>query len=641
MSWIEKLHQTYEKNAGSIGQGEIPLLPVCHTTQKADITIVLDIDGNFLRAMVVSRDDSRTIIPATEESAGRTYGAVAHPLCDKLQYLAADYEKYGGDSEARFSLYLAQIEQWSAADPSNLKLKAVCVYIRKGNVVQDLVGSGVLHCEKGMRRLLHKWNAEAKAPEIFNRLAGGDDNKGKSKPWQANAFVRFAVERQGDPQSNLWNDRQMWDSWIRYNSSQKRLQGLCFVSGKNTFLADQHPSKIRNDGDKAKLISSNDTSGFTFRGRFSESSQACGVGFEVTQKGHNALRWLIARQGRRDGDQAIVAWAVSGAAVPDPMCDTLAMLFQGQVEADRQGTEYTAQEIGRALKKLLGGYSAKIGPTDEVVVMGLDSATPGRMSISFYRELTGSDFLDRVLSWHDPERGCVWRQYFAKDLIFVGAPSPWDISEIAHWPRADDKLRKATVARLLPCILDGQAIPKDLVDSCVRRAGNQNGLKPVEWEKALGIACALYKHAHKQRKYTMALERDRKTRDYLYGRLLAAADELEGLALYVAGENRQTNAARLMQRFADRPCSTWKIIELSLAPYKARLGGRAVKYMNEVREVMGLFNADDFIKDVPLSGEFLIGYHSQRAAFRPSVENNASEDSDAGENTSKHNKEQT
>ena len=86
-------------------------------------------------------------------------------------------------------------------------------------------------------------------------------------------------------------------------------------------MSDSHPAKLRNAGDKAKLISSNDSSGFTYRGRFTDDSQVAGLGFEITQKSHSALRWLLARQGKvfyvKSGGRArprlaIVAWAVSG-----------------------------------------------------------------------------------------------------------------------------------------------------------------------------------------------------------------------------------------------------------------------------------------------------------------------------------------
>jgi len=64
----------------------------------------------------------------------------------------------------------------------------------------------------------------------------------------------------------------------------------------------------------------------------------------------------------------------------------------------------------------------------------------------------------------------------------------------------------------------------------------------------------------------MALDKDRTSRDYLYGRLLAVAEYIERAALELAGEKRPTNAERLMQRFADHPYATWRQLALQLSP---------------------------------------------------------------------------
>ena len=119
----------------------------------------------------------------------------------------------------------------------------------------------------------------------------------------------------------------------------------------------------------------------------------------------------------------------------------------------------------------------------------------------------------------------------------------------------------------------------------------------------------------------MALEPDRITRDYLYGRLLAIAEDIESRALFVAREKRDTSAARLMQRFADRPFSTWRTLEVSLTPYKSRLraqrGGLLFKREQLLDDTMAKFIADDYANDAPLTGEFLLGYHCQRQDLRP------------------------
>lgn len=655
MGWIEKLYQTYENSTGSIGNrnDDTPLLPICHTTQNAHVEVVVKFDGTFGRAKVVPKADAMTVVPATEESAGRTgQKPTCHPLCDKLQYVAGDFVDFGGEVTSGFAGepsephkdYVRQLSGWCVSPFAHPKILAILEYVKKNTLISDLVEAGVLHVEsnaKSKLKLRNQWPNKDSVPEIFKLLPGGFGSKGEKKPCQGDAFVRWVVEKPGLQEATTWADPSLWKSWSGYYGSAKSNKGICYVTGRDDFLATQHPKKIRNGGDGAKIISSNDTSGYTFLGRFTSAEEACGIGFEVTQKAHSALRWLISRQGFveyiKDGGNtkpslAVVAWAVSGADVPDPQADTFSFLFGGERTPPPPKAGYTAQEVGVALSKKMAGYSAKLKPTDDVVVLGLDSATPGRMAISYYRELTGSEFLERIESWHN---GCCWHQYFGKDRIFFGAPAPRDIAEVAYGRRIDDKLRKATVERLLPCIIDGAPIPRDLVESCVRRAINRNGIEYWEWEKALGIACALFSYHHKERRYQMALERERKTRDYLYGRLLALAEHLESRALYVGGERRATNAEKLIQRFIERPQSTWVILEAGLTPYKVRLHAKRPGFLHaveqEMDDVIAAFETDDFVSDRRLTGESLLGYHCQRAALRPDHSQDVAETEDENE----------
>ena len=114
----------------------------------------------------------------------------------------------------------------------------------------------------------------------------------------------------------------------------------------------------------------------------------------------------------------------------------------------------------------------------------------------------------------------------------------------------------------------------------------------------------------------MALEEERSSRDYLYGRLLAVAEKIESMALYIAKENRETTAARLMPRFIDRPFSTWRTIRISLRPYEARLNvkvpGLLNGYIELIDNISCKFSTDEFTQDSRLSGEFLLAYHCQR-----------------------------
>ncbi len=631
MSWLEKLYKTYDNCTDHIGKANgtsAKLLPIYHTTQNAQIEIVIDGSGSFQRARVIPKSEAVTDIPCTEESGGRA-GAkpTCHPLCDKLQYVAGDFVKFGGQVTSGFSkdqdephrIYIELLAKWCDRHP---KIKAVYTYVKKSSTVADLFEAGVLPKDVATGCLLKKWeDLSVKTPEIYGVMP--------AKALPEEAFVRWIVEIPDDPQSLLWCDRSVWQSWIDYYASSKTSSELCYVTGEFIPLAKQHPAKLRNSADKAKLISANDGNGFTFRGRFSDStgSQACGVGLEISHKAHNILRWLISRQGYCNGLQAIVAWSVANKSVPDPFANSLDILrteaepsetFPERTLASPFSNGNAAQDFALRLKRKIGGYKTELGPVADIIVLALDSATTGRMSIIYYRELTSSEFLARIEAWHEQ---CCWFQNYSKDVHFIGAPSPRDIAEAAYGRRVDDKLRSATIRQLLPCIIDAAPLPRHLVECCVRRAGSRNGIETWDWEKTLGIACALYcKHTKNERNYQMALETDRSSRDYLYGRLLALAERLEEVALYLTNEKRATNAERLMQRFSDNPYATWLIIAKALKPYEMRLRNQRAGFLHNIKSemdaVMAAFKVDEFTSPTKLSGEFLLGYHCQRKAMK-------------------------
>lgn len=628
MSWIQKLYDTYEQCYGAPQFENHPLLPISHTIQQAHIEITIDEHGNFRRAKIIPKVE--ITLPATEKSAARTSGEAPHPLCEKIQYCGSDYPDHGGKKISYYLNYAKQLTNWCESGFSHPKAKAVLEYVRKGTVVADLIQEKVLHVDHdGV--LLTTPISNQPMPEIFKYLTAKERERD-----QGDAFICWRVEKAGDLSPETWEDQSLMDAWIGFDANQNQRQGFCMVTGKTMVLAQSHPKRLRHGGDGAKLISSNDLSGFTFLGRFTNADQALGVGFEVTQKAHNALRWLLdktRKQAFRNGDQAVIAWSVSGKSLPDPFANS-AQIF-GLETKQEDGRETYQGDAGQAfamrLNKCIAGYRAQLGSSDEIVVMALDSATPGRMAIAYYRELTGSEFLERIQLWHET---CVWHQNFGKNLRFIGVPSPREIAEAAYGQQVEgksgEKLRKATVERLLPCIIDGQPIPRDLVEITAHRAANRSGLEKWEWEKNLGIACALFRGYHKQRSYQMALEQDRTSRDYLFGRLLAVADHLENRALFVAGENRDTTAAKLMQRFSDHPYSTWRTIELSLAPYKSRLRSKRTAFLTEMErltdEIICAFSGQDFMNEARLSGEFLLGYHCQRQVLRSKFESGTAED---------------
>lgn len=660
MSWIQKLQETYDRCAGQPKFAAIPeeptrsLMPIDHAEQQVHIEITLGGLGKFRSATVISKET--TFIPATEESAGRTgIDPKPHGLADKLAYIAPNVDgstlkngevgaepdvptdakrrpKAKKEKESPHTLYLNQLRRWVASEPDP-HVEAVLRYVEGGTILRDLLEQQVLHADAA-GNLLTQWSGSGNPPPIFKMLTATAGQRN-----QLAAVVRWRVElrdQQGD--ARLWLNPDVQQSWQRFVAKQAKKSQLCMVTGEQLPPAVNHPKRLRHGADGAKLISSNDNAGFTFRGRFEFSGQAYGIGSSTTQKAHSALRWLIARQGYKNGDQAIVAWAVSGKSIPKVIADS------SEIEKDVYAETLPESEINpqlataperyrgdagqlfaKQLNNLIRGYAAKLADREDIVVMALDSATPGRMAITYYRELQASEFLERIKCWHE---GGAWQQNLAWDRKFYGTPAPADIARAAYGRQVKgkktSKLLVATVERLLPCIVDGRPIPRDLVQNCIQRTTRRSSLMRTkkgyeqEFEFCLGVACSVLKQSRPKEEYSMSLDERRKTRSYLYGRLLAVAENIERFALDQAGETRDTSASRYMQRFADHPVQTWLTISKSLRPYETRLRGKDstvgfVKSRQEIIDQIGdLFEADDFVKAGRLDGEFLLGYYCQR-----------------------------
>lgn len=618
MSWMEELYKTYENCYGkeeSIStegkRAKKPLLPPFHTLQNSHIEIRIDRDGNFIDAERITPEE--IIMPCTEKSSNAKVGInpPSHPFCEMIKYCAGDYS---GGKNSYFKNYYSQLSAWYNSEFKHPFVSAVYNYTLKKSLVSDLNSLG---------------------KELFKP----DEEIG-------DLMVRWKVEIPGENETRCWKNHSLFDCWQKYCEAKGSVNGICMVTGDLMPLALNHPKRIRHSGDGGKLISSNDKNGYTFRGRFLTdiltidgkkeeiAIQPVSISSEVSQKAHSALSWLIDRQSFRNGDQVIVSWAVSGQPTPDAFADTLSLLDETDEERIIEINQVTPSDAGqtfaRKLTKKIAGYKTELKDSTKIVVMGLDSAGPGRVSITFYRELSNSEFLVRLESWHSQ---MAWHFLeFVQDPLekkkrhygyIAFAPAPRTIAEACYGKRLDDKLKKSTIERLLPCILDGRQVPIDLVDSAVKRASNKIGMEHWEWERTLSVACALYRcHSIRnsnniiKNENSMALDQTRTDRDYLYGRLLAIAEHLEEKALYLAGEKRETNAARLMQRFSDQPYHTWKNIWESLNSSLSRLQSKRPGFLYNMKNLVGQIHAmfldGEFEKDLRLSGLYLLGYHCQR-----------------------------
>lgn len=586
LSWTEKLANAYNVLCLEEDSG---ILPIAHSRQNAQITVSLNLDGTipplgFVEK--VDKSDAPTVIPVTAASGSRTSPNYPHPFEDKLMYLAGDYHMYGtGKYTDRkfYDMYMEGLKKWCDFDPDNKVIKAVYEYLSKGTLVKDLVDAGVLNVDSETGKL--------------------SDDKIATTP-QTDALVRFIVDGK-----KAWKNTEMFESFERFNASLSDVKQLCYATGEELSATYTHPKYIRNPGDSAKLFSTNDTSGFSYRGRFSDKTQATSISYDYSQRMHNALKCLIANQGINVDGLCVLVWEDSLIEVPDA---TQKCVFEDDDDDFNDENEQTATtgKINRDLtRKSLMGTQNKYGPTSQTMLMMFDSATPGRLSITEYAELATSDYISNLAKWHDDTS---W--------ICYGKRRSFSVYEIADcvfgiFDGTGKRHRKLILQQLLPYIVGGGRIPRDIVNQLFIRSCRYNsfGKEENDWKKTINCACGMIRKRIIETKgeCTMSLDKESHSRDYLYGRLLAVADVAEA-STYDKEDSRPTNAKRFFEAFSNHPYQTWDVIYKSLRPYLDRMSrGGSIYYERMINEITSMFEHNEFKNNSPLSPEFLHAYSCQ------------------------------
>lgn len=589
MGLLQKACETYDAMAYRVGivyENEAePLSPIFHTTARAHIEITLNQSGAFVSARAVSKEEPKIIIPVTEESAVRTSGLCAHPLCDKLAYVSP----YNREKHA---LYIAALSAWTDSKYTHPKLQSVLAYVRGGTILADL-----------SRAELIKLTAE-----------GAPDDDGLMICWVINGL--------GEGVSGpCWTDRTLMDAFIRYSRAKQEgaAPALCMVSGEMDVPLDKHPKGILPGHENAKLITSNDSSGFTYRGRFSEDWPAATVGYMASQKAHNALRWLVANQGTFYDKRAFLCWNPQGIPVPSvtgPMSRK-----SGNVQRPADPSQYRKQ-----LHEALVSWKTDLPDSAGVAIAAFDitSKKSGRLSITYYNELPASDFLDRLCDW---DASCCWE----RGPYGTQSPSLSQIVNMAFGTPRNGEIRPPgsilgqQVQRLMACRVDKAPFPLDIERALVEKASNLLIYDKGNRKRLLFTACAAvrkYHYDHLKEEWNMALDENCSDRSYLFGRMLAIADAVENIACASRGE-RETNALRMQKVFALRPMATWRILEEKLEPYYKQLKpGLRQHYRRLTQKIVDRISVSDSTLNQKLGDIYLLGYYHQRS-YRSEKHNRA------------------
>lgn len=585
MSLLQKACETFDCHqvlAGKEVKDHTTLAPISHLLTKAEIEITLDQNGVFVSARAVDRNEPKIIIPVTEESGGRTSSPCAHPLCDQLAYI-------GTFNEEKHSLYITQLSTWQASPYSHPKLKPILNYAKAGTIIRDLVAVGLIKLDE-------------------NGL-----------PEKEKLMVRWVIVGLGKNSGPCWTDQSLFQAFENYyyDLKAKKEIAFCQISGEYAPMAMQHPKGIIPINGNAKLVSANDSSGFTYRGRFENDSQAATVSYIASQKAHNALRWIAAEQGIQVvfGGRTFLCWNPKGVKTVHATGP-----FRNSTKNTVEPSAYREM-----LKRTLSGYRSELPEENaEVVIAAFDAATTGRLATTYYNELHASDFLQRLHDWD--MHCCWWNGQFG-----IQSPSLYQIVNLAYgtqreenkkiFMRTDDRVLRQQMQRLLSCRVDRARIPLDIVKNLSNRASVPQSYDHSVWQSILFTACAILNQHIYQTKGddAMAWELDKQERSFQYGRLLAVMERAEADYYYNSQqEGRQTNAMKRMSVFRRRPWAVAEQINAQLVlAYLPRLkpwqADRYSRLRGEIIEIIQSFPEEEL--DKPLNNLYLMGYERQRSEF--------------------------
>lgn len=612
MGLMQRAYETYEamasKYAGIYDETQKePLAPISHLTKKMDIEICIDLEGKFHSAEKIDKNGHAFIVPATESAFNRTSTVIApYPLCDKLEFL------YGKGS-IKHQKFVEQLEAWANYDPDNMFLLSILKYIKSGSIIQDL-------CKAKLIKTDEKGEPDKKDKKIIWRVLGCTPDSCARNRALFDSFIRFYENTHYYIKENESPKKKNEDNDSTILPVSERKTDFCMISAKTKPIALAHRKSIVSDYGNAKIISSNDKDGFTFRGRFINAYEALSVSYEATQKAYNALNWLIANQGVKICKKVFLCWRPQGIELPSIINPFLSPTSPIVIQSD-----YKDQ-----LRKTLKGWKTKITDNDQAVIAAFDGTSDkaGRLSVVYFNELQASDFLDRLYDW---DESCCW----IDEKGGIQSPRLEEIINFAFGEikkeqkkngsehiiyECDDKIKQQQMQRLIICRIEKrkETIPLDIVRRLIEKCGNLQLCYRDRYclDRILFTTCAVirkYRMDYMKEEWNLALEPNRKDRNYQFGRLLAVMEKVER-DTYESDEKREPNAIRYQSAFVKKPLdTTTKVMEkLKDAYYPQIKVGYRISYERLIGEIMNMISESGENWDAPLQDTYLMGYYLQK-----------------------------
>lgn len=677
MNLLQTLLNTYDAAAeeGIVDQFtgvETPsLLPLYHSNRRSVtgddiIELTIDENGFFLHGRLLNKNEY-IVFPVSEESLIRTSKPSPHPICDEFSYVippdvTEDSKEELAKQEERHNAYrqaMDRLFEFVKKYP-NPDFTAIYRYVTTGEDLRSHIVQTIKNEKNGTDYIL-----------VHNELCWKETNNGKIKNERislSKLFVTFAVAHSGKTMS-VTENKELHQFYAAYMQQQneKKPKEYCDITGSTMYCVSVHRGVIGT----AKLIGiSNHRENYI--GRFTDGEQIVHVGYETSQKIHNMLKYLIDSSTYKSylgGNAYVISWmsqeldcggaplmAEIARPIDEKEKNTDFDPFKGENWEDNEeepsGSEEAALGMSRSrdiVQYFSGTHHIEQSRQDSYFcVLVLEKVNNGRMAVKYFRSVSCSDMQRRIESWYKSMSWPVWSPTEKK--IILKTPSIPTIVNFLYGAESngmltcrDDKVRRAALERLIPCVMEGRRLPRDMMQLAFYRLINRQAY-PKQWNHVFFLGCTIikkYAWDHDMWNHDELILKDKGVmlgmdeRSFTYGRLLAVYHKMEVDALGVKrnpqGEDspkigekkkegiRMTNAERFWSAMIHQPLKTAAILETRTKYYKNVLGKNDIgakiyyeKILGKLYIAIKTYEENSAVRSQPANEDFILGYYYQQ-----------------------------
>lgn len=608
MDFYTSLLKSYEEaeKSGLVGKTngqDSVILPIFHDNLKSDgsniVNVKLDNNGVFKKAEFVE-NEKVIVFPVTEKSISRSgQKPVPHPLVDKLQYMT-------GIDPSRFENYKVGLNVWY----ENVKFIKVKKFLK---LIIDFIDT-----KDFLTKIVESLYSELKFDLKGHEVTYFDENDKRVLIDLSSKFVTFEIiEFDDELNVSVTTNTELHKDYIEYVKKICKPNGTCLFSGSEDYILRKHRGLLG----RAKLVSVSNNKE-TYYGRFKTDSDIVKIGYTSSEKIHLMLKYLLENTNSRvhlAEQQYLINWFSSDIsnATGLNLLDIDSLFY----EINEQDEYIPVTLANKKVSEAFYTGNKKVNDDDSYFVAIVDKANNGRLSIKYFKKLSVSSLLSNLNKWQ--EENSWWIYNTEQKELIPSVPNNYQLITSTFGVERngkfnlDNKAFKKTVDRkLITHIIEGRSIPSDFILRAEINIRNRSKYKTT-WNRLLFVSLSILNNS-KGGSFSHMINEKNIDRSYLYGRLLAIYERIEG-STYDSENFRVTNAEKFWTSFTNNPAVIMLELEGKSKSYEKKLRanpstiGLYRKLLKEKNNIINLINehVDKNDQNKALDYQFIFGYYAE------------------------------